>query len=464
MGTNAEVDVQSVDKGSIMHPFSALHSQSAREALIVKSAEGVWLTDATGRRYLDAAAGLWCVNVGYGRSEIVEAAAAQMRSTSFAHSFSNFTNEPLALLTERLLQLAPAGFKRILYGVSGSDANDTQIKLVRRYNNVLGRPSKKKIIARAGSYHGSTIAAGSLTGLSLAHRSFDIPMPGVLHTGAADYRRRPVHITSEEEFSRFLAGELHHLIEVEGAETVAAFMAEPIVGAGGVLVPPAGYFREIARVLKQHDVLMIADEVITGFGRTGDWFASPHFDVQADMMTISKGMTSGYFPMSACLVSERVVDVLYGEQSDDGFFGHGFTAAGHPVGAVVALANIDIMEAESLPNNAAVMGSYLLERLRQRLDGHELVADIRGHGLMVGVEFSRDGKGGVPFENARDAGWLLGKACLDEGLLVRGAHGRVVAALAPPLVLNQGEADEIVSRLERAVERFTNSLMGSEVH
>jgi L-2,4-diaminobutyrate transaminase len=450
--------LRSLDQCSLLHPFSALHTQVDSDVKVMESANGIWLTDDGGRKFIDAGSGLWCTNVGYGRKAIVAAAAAQMEKTSFLHSFSNFTHGPIALLTERLLALAPQGFKRILYGVSGSDANDTQIKLVRRYNNIRGKTAKKKVIARNSSYHGSTIGAGSLSGLPMVHRTFDLPMEGVLHTLAADYHRRPGHIVTEEEFSRYLADELDKLIEAEGSDTVAAFIAEPVVGGGGLLIPPAGYFREINNVLEKHDVLMIADEVVTAFGRTGHWFASPSFEAKPDLITVAKGLTSGYFPMSACLISQKVSDVLYAEEAMDGFFGHGFTSTGHPVGAAVALANIHILESENLLHNATVVGQYLLKRIRDKLSGHKFVGDIRGAGLMIGIEFDLDTGLRRQFDNPNYIACLLSKACFDQGLIVRGAYGRVLAAIAPPLILTIAEADEIVRRLERAVECFSATL------
>jgi L-2,4-diaminobutyrate transaminase len=447
-----------IDRAGVMHPFSALHNYLRKEVLVVKEARRITVTDQAGRDFLDAASGLWCANIGHGRKELVEAAARQMEQLSFSHTFSNLSNEPMARLSERLLSLAPSNMRRVLFANSGSESNDTQIKLVRRYNNLRGKPRKKKVIARWGGYHGSTLGAGSLSGLELVHRTFDLPIPGILHTHAADYYRRPSYITEEFQFSRYLADELDRLIVAEGPETVAAFIAEPVTGGGGALVPPTKYFCEVQKVLRKHDVLMIADEVITGFGRTGAWFASPTLEWEPDLMTVAKGLTSGYFPVSAALISEPICNVLYAEKDSDGMFGHGFTTSGHPVGAAVALANLDILEREQLPQNAQLVGDYLIGRLRERLGKHELVGDIRGRGLLIGIEFDRDKSTRRPFEDAARVGGLLSEACFSERLLVRGAHGRVVAALAPPLVLSHEEADEIVDRLERATHRFAAAL------
>ena len=308
-------EVENLDRADVMHGFSTLHAQATNDVVVIKSANGLEVIDNRGRQFLDAGGGLWCMNVGYGRQAIADVAAMQMAKLPYFHSFGFFSNEPLIRLAERILKLAPGGMVRAMFCSSGSEANDTQIKVVRRYNNLLGRPQKKKIIARLGSYHGSTVAAGSLSGLPMMHETFDLPIPGILHTLSTDYHRRPKNIATPEEFTQYLLDNLTRLIETEGPHTIAAFIAEPITGTGGVLVPPPGYFREVKRVLDRYDILMIADEVITGFGRTGAWFASQSLDLKPDLVSIAKGLTSGYFPMSACLLSARVADVLYADKS-----------------------------------------------------------------------------------------------------------------------------------------------------
>ncbi len=458
---NSNQTLQLVDKAGLIHPYSSLHSQMDRDVVIWDEAKGLWLTTTDGERYLDAAAGLWCTNIGYGRKELADAAASQMVRTSSIHSFAQFSNEPIVRLTERLLGIAPDNISRVVYGNSGSDANDTQIKLVRRYNNVRGLPQKKKIISRISAYHGSTIASGSLSGIPLVHRTFDLPIDGVLHTHMHDFHRRPANIEDMNSYVRWLADELDALIQREGPDTVAAFIAEPVTGAGGVLVPPDGYFRAIREVLDRYDILMIADEVITAFGRTGAWFASPEFGVGADLISVSKGITSGYFPMSACMISQRVADVLYGETTDDGLFGHGFTASGHSVAAAVALANIDILDREGLLAKANVMGALLLRRVREAVGDHELVGDIRGKGMIIGVEFDADKASRRPFSDPTAVGSLLSKAALEEKLLVRGGHGRVLAAMAPALVATEDEIEEIVRRFILIVDRFAEKLKAS---
>jgi L-2,4-diaminobutyrate transaminase len=446
-------DVEKLDRADLIHGFSTLHAQATNDVVVIKSASGLEVIDHRGRRFLDAGGGLWCMNVGYGRQAIADVAALQMAKLPYFHSFGFFSNEPLIRLAERILKLAPGGMVRAMFCSSGSEANDTQIKVVRRYNNLLGRPEKKKIIARLGSYHGSTVAAGSLSGLPMMHETFDLPIPGILHTLSTDYHRRPKNIATPEQFTQYLLDNLTRLIETEGPHTIAAFIAEPITGTGGVLVPPPGYFREVKRVLDHYDILMIADEVITGFGRTGAWFASQSLDLRPDLVSIAKGLTSGYFPMSACLLSARVADVLYADTSPHAMFAHGFTWSGHPVGAAIANANLDILEREDLPGNAARVGTHLMERLRERFQGHSLVGEIRGKGLLIGIELDADPAVRKPFAQHAKVSSLLSKACFEERLLVRGGHDRTIAALAPPLIATKADADEIVARLGRAIDR-----------
>lgn len=285
-----------------------------------------------------------------------------------------------------------------------------------------------------------------------------MPIDGVLHTHAPDYHRRPENIDDPDSFCEYLASELDKLIEAEGPETVAAFVAEPITGAGGVFVPPDQYFKAIHAVLKKHDVLMIADEVITAFGRTGDWFAGPNLGMEPDLISVSKGITSGYLPLSACLISEKIADVLYGEERDDGMFCHGFTASGHSVCAAAALENINIIEREGLLGNAKNMGEYLISGIRNKLGEHHLVGDIRGKGLIIGIEFDQDRSSRTPFTDPARVGGILSEAFMRERLFVRGGHGRVLAALAPALILSASDADEIIGKLTRAVDYFATEV------
>jgi L-2,4-diaminobutyrate transaminase len=441
-----------------MHPFSNLAQQTASSPRMLASAKGIFVTDADGREYIDAGSGLWCVNVGYGREEIAEVMAEQSRKLSYGLCFGNYSNEPLIELAEKLLRLAPEGMCRVLFNNSGSEANDAQIKIVRAYNNLLGRPAKKKFISRHGAYHGSSLGSGSLTGHPVVHQHFDLPMAGVLHAAAPDYFRRADRTQSEAQFCAQLVSDLEAMIEREGPETVAAFIAEPVMGSCGVIIPPDGYFTAVQELLVRHDILLIADEVITGFGRLGHWFGSTPMGLKPDLVTCAKGITSGYFPMSACLVGERVWSVLAGDPELTGVFGHGVTTAGHPVAAAVALQNLKIIEREGLLENAESTGGYLLQAMRQALLQHELVGDIRGIGMMCGIELDEDKASHTPFGDQPRVAALFNACCWEEGLIVRGGHGKVMAALAPPLSMTRPEADETVARMHRALARMANQL------
>ncbi len=449
----------SADRDCHMHPFSVLGEQARADPRIMTRASGVHVYDAAGREFLDAGGGLWCVNVGYGRSEIADAMAAQARAFAFGHTFSSHSNEPLIRLSEEILALAPAGMSRVFYANSGSEANDTQIKIVRLYNNLRGLQQKKKIIARRNAYHGATLGAGSLTGLEPVHKNFDLPLAGILRADCPDYYRCTDRDLTPQQFVAALADSLERLIRSEGPDTVAAFIAEPVQASGGVIVPPAGYFEAVHAVLRRHDVLMIADEVVTAFGRTGEWFASPKYGIEPDLITIAKGVTSAYFPMSGCVVGRKVWEVLTDDPQQAGLFAHGFTTSGHPIGAAVALVNLEIIRREELLSNAASTGAYLQQQLRAQLGAHPLVGEVRGDGLLFAVELDADKHTRRSFDDLTPIGGMLSRACFEEGLLVRGALGKAVAAGAPPLILTKAQADELVDRLGRALDRLAETLM-----
>jgi L-2,4-diaminobutyrate transaminase len=425
---------------------------------IMAEGSGLTLVDTEGRRYLDAVAGLWCVAIGYGRTEVAEAIAAQSRRLAFYHTFSSMSNEPQIRLADRLLGLVPGRMSKVFFGNSGSEANDTQVKLVWYYNNLRGRPRKKKIIARREGFHGSTVAAGSLTGLEAFHRAFDLPLPQILHTSPAYYYRYAAPGQSEEDYATALAAELDQLIEREGPETVAAFIAEPVMGAGGVVPPPGGYFEKIQRVLRKHDVFMIADEVICGFGRLGRMFGSAVYGIEPDLVTVAKQLTSGYFPLSACFVSEDIWNVLRDGSPEMGPFAHGFTYSGHPVGAAAAMANLDIVLGEDLVGNAARVGPYLQERLRAALGKHPLVGDVRGVGLIAGVELVADQATRQLFASSLKVAPRVAQRCMEDGLIVRSLPGGHVIALSPPLCITRAQVDEVVGGLARAIDHVTDEL------
>ena len=380
-----------------------------------------------------------------------------MRDLGYYHTFASHSNEPIIRLADRVLGLfrerAGAGhLSKIFFGTSGSDANDTNFKLVRSYNNLCGRPQKKKVISRLGSYHGLTYAAGSLTGIPAFHEAFDLPIDGVFHTSCPHFYRFAENGEGEDAFTDRMIRDLEALIAREGAETIAAFIAEPVMGTGGVFLPPRGYFARVQEVLAENDILFIADEVITGFGRTGAWFATGLFELKPDIVTLAKGITSAYFPLSASVISEEIWTVLRDASPEMGPFMHGFTYSGHPVGGAVGLANLDIMEREGLVENSAAMGAYLRDCLRERLAGNPFVGDIRGAGLMVAVEFVADRKSRRFFDPQTEPHRVVARKALEEGVLVRALPYADVTSFSPPLCITRSDIDEIVERYERAVD------------
>jgi L-2,4-diaminobutyrate transaminase len=455
--------LEEMDIRTMLHPATSIADHLANGPRIMAEAGGVHVTDTKGRRYLDAAAGLWCVNVGYGRQEIADAIAEQAAKLPFYHSFNSMANEPSIRLADRILRWSPDGMSKVIFGSGGSDANDTNVKLTWYYNNLRGLPEKKKIISRKRAYHGVTVAAGSLTGLPVFHDKFDLPLPMIRHTHSVDqYHDRPEGM-SEADYTAFLAAELESMILAEGPETVGAFIAEPVMGTGGVLVPPAGYFAAIQAVLDKYDVLMIADEVICGFGRLGTKFGCHKYDIRPDIMTMAKGLSSAYLPISASVISDKIWTVLEETAPQMAAFGHGFTYSAHPTCAAAALANLDIIEREDLVGNAARSGAVLKERLSRDLGDHPMVGDIRGEGLMIGVELVADRQSRAMIDLAHKAGIRVMKRGFEEGFLVRALpHGNVIA-LSPPLILTEDHVDELVTGLKRAIDHVHGELVREKV-
>ena len=455
--TNAR-DLAAIDIECLLHPATSIADHLKNGPRIMHSAQGVYVTDSNGKRYLDGAAGLWCVNIGYGREEITRAIAEQASKISYFHSFTSMSNEPSILLAERVLAWAPECMSKVLFGSGGSDANDTNVKLIWYYNNLRGLPRKKKIIARDRAYHGVTVASGSLTGLPINHDAFDLPLPMVKHTKSVDsYRERPDGM-SDEQFSAYLADALEAMILEEGPDTVAAFIAEPVMGTGGVLPPPSGYFQAIQVVLDKYDILMVADEVVCGFGRLGSAFGSTKYGIKPDLMTVAKGLSSGYLPISASIIGDRIWSVLRDTAPNMPAFGHGFTYSAHPLCAAAALTNLDIIEREGLVANAAVAGEQLINHLRQEIGDHPLVGDIRGSGLVVGLELVADRakKTVIPLE--LKAGARLVAKGYDNGILVRPLPHRNVIALSPPLTFTNDNIGELVAGIKRSLEQLTPEL------
>ena len=451
--------LETLDKESILHPATSIADHLKQGPRIMAEGSGITLVDTAGRHYLDAVAGLWCVNIGYGRHEVADAMATQARRLGYYHTFSSMSNEPQIRLADRLLGLAPGEPSKVFFGNSGSDANDTQVKLVWYYNNLRGKPKKKKIVARLGGYHGATVASASLTGLPAFHKAFDLPIANVLHVATPHYYRNAAPGTSEEAYAASLAAELDGLIEREGPDTVAAFIAEPVMGAGGVLIPPRTYFERIQAVLRKHDVLMIADEVICGFGRLGRMFGSEVYGIEPDLMTAAKGLTSAYFPLSAVFISEKVWSVLRDGSPELGTFAHGFTYSGHPVGCAAALANLDILIGEDLVGNAARVGAYLQAQLRERFAHHALVGEIRGIGLIAGIELVADRATRSPFDASLKVASRVAQRCLEGGLIVRSLPTGHTLAFSPPLCITRVQVDEVLDRFGQGLDAITDELI-----
>lgn len=430
---------------------------------VMAGGEGIHVVDKDGREFIDGFAGLYCVNIGYGRTEVAEAIHRQALELAYYHTYVGHSNEPQIQLSEKILELAGPGMSKVYYGMSGSDANETQLKIVRYYNNVLGRPQKKKVIARQRGYHGSGIASGSLTGLKAFHDHFDLPIEGILHTEAPYYYHRGAEREgmSEREFSAHCAAKLEEMILAEGPETVAAFIGEPVLGTGGIVPPPEGYWEAIQGVLAKYDVLLIADEVVCGFGRIGADFGSHHYAIKPDLITIAKGLTSAYQPLSGVIVGDRVWQVLEQGTGEFGPIGHGWTYSGHALGCAAGLANLAIIEREGLTANAAETGAYLQQCMQRTFGEHPLVGEVRGVGMLAALEFSPVPARRAFFDPALKVGPRVSAAAMSENLIARAMPQGDILGFAPPLVTTRAEVDEIVARAKRAVDKVTDELTRS---
>jgi 4-aminobutyrate--pyruvate transaminase len=438
------------DIATLLHPYTNLKAHQSKGPLIITHGRGVNVYDDQGKEYLEGLAGLWCVSLGFSEQRLVEAARRQMETLPYYHAFASKSHGPAIDLAERILDLLPDTMSKVFFNNSGSEANDTAIKMVWYYNNALGRPHKKKIISRTKAYHGVTIASASLTGLPNNHRDFDLPIAGVVHTECPHHYRFARPDESEEAFASRLAEELDALIVREGPDTVAAFIAEPVMGAGGVLVPPQTYFDKIQPILKKHDVLFIADEVICGFGRLGTMFGLEHFEIRPDIVTMAKQLTSGYQPMSATVISSAIYDALVRQSEKIGVFAHGFTYSGHPVAAAVAVETLKIYEERrTLDHVRNVMPSFQ-ERLRQ-LGSHPLVGEARGMGLIGALELVEDKQSKKPFDPAFGVGALGAEMALDNGLIVRAASDAL--AICPPLIIEPEKIDQLFDRLASTLDQ-----------
>jgi 4-aminobutyrate--pyruvate transaminase len=417
--------------------------------LVLTHGKGIYVYDEQGREFIEGLGGLWCVSLGFGEEALVDAAVEQMRKLPFYHTFASSGTEPPVRLAERLKAIAPAPMSKVYFTNSGSEANDTVVKMVWYYNNALGRPQKKKIISRVKGYHGVTVASASLTGIPINHNDFDLPIANILHTDCPHHYRFGKPGESEEDFATRLADNLDKMIVAEGADTVAAFIAEPVMGAGGVIVPPATYFEKIQAVLKKHDVLMIADEVICGFGRTGNFWGSETYGIRPDILVCSKALSSGYLPISAVLINEAIYQGLVDESRKIGVFGHGFTQSGNPTCAAVALRTLELMDERKLLEHVRAVAPRFQDRLRA-FAGHPLVGEVRGVGLIGGVELVADKDTKASFDPARKVGIYLSERARENGLIIRSLNDTV--AFCPPLIIDEEQIDEMMKRFSKALD------------
>ncbi|MDX1400623.1 MAG: aspartate aminotransferase family protein [Kiloniellales bacterium] len=453
-------EIEAWDRDHFFHPSTHMagHARGELPNRIVTGGEGVYIVDRNGKRTLDAFAGLYCVNVGYARSKIADAIAKQAHELAYYHAYAGNGSEPSITLAKMIIDRAPKNMSRVYFGLSGSDANETNIKLVWYMNNILGRPEKKKIISRWRGYHGSGIMTGSLTGLGLFHKAFDLPRAPILHTDAPYYYRRQDESQSEEAFSRQCADRLEELILAEGADTIAAFIGEPVLGTGGIVPPPKSYWEEIQAVLKKYDILLIADEVVTGFGRLGSMFGSTHYAIEADIITIAKGLTSAYAPLSGSIISEKMWKVLEQGSDELGPIGHGWTYSAHPLCAAAGIANLDLIDELNLVENARDTGAYFQEAMHTAFDDHRLVGQVRGEGLLAAIECVADKAERRLFDPSLKVGAQAAAAAFEEGLVVRAMPEGDILGFAPPLCLTRSEADEIVASTKRALDKVAARL------
>ncbi len=440
--------LEAKDLEHLLHPATNLKVHHEKGPTVAMRAKGVYLWDNKGKQYLEGMAGLWCTALGYGEPELARVAKEQMEVLCYSQLFASRTNEPSVLLAEKLKGMMPFDAGRVFYGLSGSDANDTQVKLMWYYHNAIGKPERKKIIARKRGYHGVTVAAGSLTGLPAFHAHFDLPIPGILHTDSPHYYRDSLPGETEPQFLDRIVANLEALIVKEGPDTIAAFIAEPIAGAGGVLVPPQGYYERIQAVLDKYGIFFIDDEVICGFGRTGMAFGAETMNIRPTTMSVAKAVSSAYLPLSAVIIPEFMYEPMIEMSGQVGTFGHGFTYSGHPVCAAVALRNLELMEERDLFGHAAKVGVTFQARLKA-LGDHPLIGEARGVGLIGAVEVVQDKKTRAQFDAKRGVAAHCMARCEENGLIVRAIGENI--AICPPLVISEAQVHELFDKLEKSL-------------
>ena len=442
---NPLTNMQVRDLQSVLHPYTNLHKLKETGSLVISEGRGVHVFDAHGRDYIEGMSGLWCAGLGFGDKEMVEAAKEQLDKLPYYHLFTGRTTEPAVELAEKLKEIAPVPISHVFYTSSGSEANDTQVKLAWYYNNALGRPNKKKIISRVKAYHGVTVMAASLTGLPYNHMDFDLPVDRVLHTDCPHYYRFGKEGESEEEFLARLVASLEAMIEREGPETIAAFIAEPVMGAGGVILPPKGYFEAIRPILRQHDILMIADEVITGFCRTGNWWGSTTLNVEPDTISAAKQLTSAYAPLGAVMVPQKMMDAFEAQSAKLGTFGHGYTYGGHPLGCALGVKAIEIYQRRNIREHVRSLIPQFERRLKA-LGDHPMVGETRNCGLVGALEMVSSKKTRKPFDPKKAVGPSVVRMIQEHGLILRAIGDSI--ALCPPMIITEDELDTLFDRLE----------------
>ncbi|MDP2417791.1 MAG: aspartate aminotransferase family protein [Hydrogenophaga sp.] len=443
--------IQAQDSAHFLHPFTDHAGLASRGARVITRADNIYVWDSEGKKILDAMSGLWCVNAGYGRKELADAAYQQMMTLPFYNSFFNTTNVPAVQLATKLAALAPKvggrSFEHVFFSSSGSESNDTNVRMVRRYWDLLGQPQRKVIISRHNAYHGSTMAGASLGGMSGMHAQGDLPIPNITHIEQPYFLENALPGESRDDFGRRAAGWLEAKILEVGADKVAAFIAEPVQGAGGVIIPPDSYWPEIQRIVDQYGILLISDEVICAFGRLGHWFAYEKFGYRPDLVTFAKGVTSGYIPLGGVMVGDRVAQVLIDQ---GGEFNHGYTYSGHPVACAVALANIELIERENLVGRVRDdIGPYLAERFAE-LNQHPLVAEAQTCGLVAGLVLVKDKATNAPFNEDLAVGMICRGHCFKNGLIMRAVGDRMI--IAPPLVMTRAQIDEMMALIVRCLD------------
>lgn len=442
-------NAQARDVEALLHPYTNAVEHRKTGPHVIETGEGVYVYDEDGKRYIEGMAGLWCAGLGFGDAELIDAAKEQLDKLPYYHLFGGRSFEPAIELAEKLKDIAPVPVSKVIYQSSGSEANDTQIKLAWYYNNARGKPEKKKIISRVKGYHGVTIVSASLTGLPYNHKHFDLPVDRIMHTGTPHFWREGRDGETQAEFSARLAAELEEMIIREDPDTVAAFIAEPVMGAGGVIVPPEGYFPAIQAVLEKYDILCIDDEVICGFGRTGEWFGAQTFGMQPTSISMAKQLTAAYAPLSAVAINQDMAEAIESQSGEVGVFGHGFTYGGHPLGCAMGVKTLEIYEKRNIVGHVRDMAPLFKQHM-DRLAEHELVGEARVAGLMGGLELSPDPSSAAMFKTPGKVAPYLSNELLKHGIILR-AIGDTLA-FCPPMIITEDEINALFEPIEKALD------------